>query len=472
MSTKVSLVGAGSRDFGRAMIRDLLLSDPLTEGGLILSLMDRDATALERNHAYAERVAAVLGRRPELQASTDLETVLAGCDAVLVSIETDRYRYWAQDFHVPRKLGFPQIYGENGGPGGLFHALRNMGPFLDIVRAVERTCPEAWVLNFTNPLAKLCEAASRLTPVRVIGLCHGVLAGRRQLARLLEMPVGDLDTAASGVNHFTWFTRIRHRVTGEDLYPRLREREREAHWLAEWDDIALSRILFRVFGLYPSPGANHIGEYVRWAEGFLASDKLQFFHDPREGRPWEAREGARRATWFYNLHDHPTDTPLFPETDPDPHGVARRGQDEAELTSDGLRPSGEVAVPIIEGLRHGIERHFHAVNVPNAGTVPGLDEGAVVEVPGRVGTDGLTVEPQPRLPEGALALLRTQTSINRLLVDAFEAGSRDLLLQALLIDPVTHSYGAAVEVIDELCRLQAEVLPPLEWRERRNPSLP
>jgi len=442
------------------MIRDLLLSEPLAERAVAISLMDLDRVALERNRSYAERVAQSLGRPVNLTVSTNLEDALQGAHAVFVSIEIRRYFYWAQDFHVPRRFGFPQIYGENGGPGGLFHALRNMGPLVEIARTMEKVCPDAWLLNFTNPLTKLCEAVSRLTGVRLVGLCHGVFEGQRQIARFLEMPVEDLDTRASGLNHFTWFTQVRHRTTGEDLYPRLRAREREAHWLADWDEIALSRTLLRTYGLYPSPGANHIGEYVRWAGDFLASDKLQFFYDPRDGHPWDTGDVP---TWLYNLEDQPTRTPLFPKGPVDPHGLEARSRDDEKLGPDTLCHSGELAVPIVEGIFCGVEHHLDAVNVANDGVLPGLAGDAIVEAPAQVSGAGLAVEAQPRLPEGVLALLRTQTSINRLLVEAFDHGSRDALLQALLLDPATHSYRAAVDLVDEMCRLQADVLPPLKW---------
>lgn len=464
MSYRIALVGAGSRDFGRAMIRDLLLSESLNDGGLEIALMDVNQTAVDRNLAYAVQVAEALVRSPAITAHTDLDSAFAGADAVFVSIEIHRYFYWAQDFHIPRQFGFPQIYGENGGAGGLFHALRNMGPLIEIARTMERLCPDAWLLNFTNPLTKLCEAVTRLTSVRSIGLCHGVFEGQRQVARLLERPVESLETRACGLNHFAWFHDIRDVETGEDLYPLLRANERRAHWLAEWDEIALSRLLLRTFGLYPSPGANHIGEYVRWADAFLGSSKLQFFYDPRDGHPWDSGQEGDAPTWIYNLHDHPTDTALFPTEAVDPHGLEARNSDEVD--ADALRASGELAVPIVEGLLCGVSRGLDAVNVRNDGSIPGLDDDTVVEVPASVSRAGLTVAAQPRLPEGVLALLRTQASINTLLVQAFEDGSRDTLLQALLIDPVTPSYRAAVDVIDELCRLQADVLPPLRWTGR------
>ncbi len=484
---KIVLVGAGSREFGPASIRDLLLSDALCESGLDIVLMDLDASELPRMKSYAEAVAERLGRSPTLSVTTRLADALPGADAVVMAIELDRYFYWAQDFHIPRTFGFPQIYGENGGPGGLFHALRNMGPCVDVARAMEEHCPDAWLLNYTNPLTKLCEAQSRLSDVRVVGLCHGVFHGIEQMARILGVPTGQLDARASGINHFTWFESVHDRETGEDLYPRLKEREREAHLLHDWDEIALSRILYRVFGRFPSPGANHIGEYLGWAQEFLGSSVVQFFYDPVEGAPWETGEVP---TWIYNLADHPTDMPAFPGG-PVPRMKPTREQRAAAAEARAARaeggsgtgaspgngsasagglefagpltPSGELAVPLLEGILCGVDTYLDAVNIPNRGHVPGLPDGSVVEVPARVGANGLRPRKMNRLPEGILSLLRTQTSIHQLLVDAFDRGSRQALLQALMLDPTTHSYRAAVNLINEMFRVQGDVLPEMEW---------
>ena len=455
---KIVLVGAGSREFGPATIRDVVLSDLLCDRGIEIALVDIDPSGLPRTQTYAEAVADRLGRSAAVTSTARLAGALPGADAVILAVEINRYFYWAQDFHVPRAFGFRQIYGENGGPGGLFHALRNMGPCVDVARAMERHCPDAWLINYTNPLTKLCEAVSRLTDIRVVGLCHGVFHGIEQLARLLELPPERIDARASGLNHFSWFGSVTDRRTGEDLYPRLRERERVADWLHDWDEIALSRILFRVFGRFPSPGANHIGEYIRWAGDFLASSPLQFFYDPAEGHPWETGEVP---TWIYNLGDNPTDTALFPERRRD---RARGSRDEraGDAEEAPLAPSGELAIPLLEGVLCGAERYLDAVNVRNAGHVPGLPDGAIVEVPASASGSGLHPLAMDPLPEAVLALLRTQVSINRLLVDAFRDRSRQTLLQALLLDPTTESYRQAVNLINEMCRLQDDVLPGLE----------
>jgi alpha-galactosidase len=456
MKLKIAIIGAGSREFGPATVADILLSDPICECDLHLTLMDLDASAVERTRTYARACAEALDREPGLEATTSLEDALQDADHVILSIERRRYFYWSQDFHIPRKLGFRQMYGENGGPGGLFHALRGMGPCVEVARTMDRVCPDAWLLNYTNPLTKLCEQLTRSSGVTTVGLCHGVFGGMEQVAAFLERPVDEIEFEASGLNHFTWFTSIRDRATGEDLYPDLRERERRAHWLSDWDEIALSRTLLRVFGLYPSPGANHIGEYIGWAQGFLASSPLQFFYDPAELDPWK---DDRVPPWIYNLEEQPTGVPLYHPTS---EGRLRPGERE---TSDPAAPmpSGELAIPLIEGVSCGVVQRLDAVNIPNRGYVQGLPEGAVVEVPALADEGALRPSDISDLPEGVLAMLRPQISINRLLCEAFEEGSRDKLLQAVLLDPTTPSYQAAVHLINEMCELQSNVLPEMVW---------
>jgi alpha-galactosidase len=443
----IALIGAGSRSFGPGTISDVLLSKPLRDRAGRLVLMDTVAAHLQDSLDYARWAVGELDSPWEPVATTNLDAALEGADFVVTAIEVDRYHYWCQDFHVPRMYGSRQVYGENGGVGGIFHALRNMGPMVEIARAMERLCPQAMLLNFTNPESKLCEAVSRLTDVRCVGLCHGVAMGREQIARILGRPVEQLDTAACGLNHFTWFQRIRDRRTGEDLYPALRAAEREGDWLCDWDEIALGRILLRRFGLWPSPAGNHYGEYIRWATEFILHD-LQYFYDPADGHPWET---GRVPEFVYSLAGSPTARPWKPQhAEPGPREAARA-----------LRPSGELAVPIIEGLVTGEPRELGAINVPNAGTIPNLPDDLVVEVPGVADADGLRAVPCEHLPEAIAAMIRLQASIHRLIVEAFAEGSRAKLVQAVLLDPTVDTYRGAIAMVDELCRLQGGILPEL-----------
>lgn len=444
---KIVLVGAGSRSFGPATVRDILLSDALARREVRVVLMDVAADRLADVERYSLAVREQLGASGvQIRSTTDMEDALDGAAFVVSAIESGRFFYWQQDFHIARKYGFRQVFGENGGPGGLFHALRNMGPTVAIARAMERLCPDALLLNFTNPEHKLCEAVSRLTTVAPVGLCHGVFMGIHQMAAILELPPERLETAACGINHFTWFQTVRDRETGEDLYPKLREAEAKGDWLSDWHEIALGRILFRRFGLWPSPAANHYGEYIGWADEFVASE-LQFFHDPADGKPWDKGETPE---WLYSLTGEPTRRPWVPEP-----------AEPARLEDQPLKCSGELAVPIIEALACGVRRELAAVNVLNRGAIPNLPPDMIVEVPAIGDASGLHAVQMEPLPEAAAALLRTQGSIHQLLVEAFAEKSKGKLLQALLLDPTVNSYRQAVQYLDEMLELQKEILPEL-----------
>ncbi|MBN1919557.1 MAG: alpha-galactosidase [Verrucomicrobia bacterium] len=444
---RIVLVGAGSRSFGPATLRDIWLSEPLAGHGVDLVLMDVASEALETTLAYASFLNAQLERNIEASATTNLDEALRGADFVVCAIERNRYLYWTQDFHVPRHFGFRQPYGENGGIGGLFHALRNMGPMVEIARAMERVCPKAWLLNYSNPEHKLCEAITRLTSTPVVGLCHGVFDGRAQLARILDVPLDDLETFACGINHFTFFETVRRRSTGEDLYPRLRQIDAAAHELSEWHHLGLGRVLFRRFGLWPSPASNHYAEYIRWADEFVASE-LQFYYDPANGHPWETGEIPE---FVYE----PTGKESGPRWREEPTQPAR-------LEDAPLKPSGELGVPIIEAISLDEQREIAAVNVPNRGAIPGLPDDLVVEVPATADASGLHARQMAPLPEAIAALIRTQASIHKLLVEAYADESRDKLLQAILLEPTVDSYRRAVAMMDEMLRLQADILPPLK----------
>ncbi len=445
-NVKIALVGAGSRSFGPATIRDILLSDSLASRGIELTLMDIDEQAVNRTLAYACHVRSVLGRSVEITATTSLEEALQDASFVVDAVEISRDAYWAMDFHVPRRFGFKQIYGENGGPGSLFHALRNMPPIVRIAKEMERRCPEALLLNYTNPMHKLCTAACRLTRTKTIGLCHGVFMGRHQIAFMLGVPEERLETSACGINHFTWFQSIRDHQTGEDLYPALRAADREGDWLSDWHEIGLSRILFRRFGLYPSPGTNHIGEYIGWASDFYANELL-WYYDPVDGHPWDT---GRIPEFVYSLGGDKTGRPFRP--------VQAEEEQEAE---ESIQFSGEGAIPIMESLACDVRHDLPAINVPNEGAIPGLPEDLIVEVPAVADCGGWTKTAMQPLPEPVAAMIRTQASIQDLLVEAYVEESKEKLLQAIFLEPTVDSYRRAVEMMDEMLRLQADILPPL-----------
>jgi alpha-galactosidase len=442
----IALIGAGSRSFGPETVRDVLLSEALAQRHVELRLMDILADNLLDIGRYSKSLVEKLGRNAEVSMTTALEAALEGAQFVVTAVEVERSLYWAQDFHIPCKYGFRQVFAENGGPGSLFHGLRAMKAMIPIAHAMERICPHAILLNYTNPMHKVCDAIATLSKSQCIGLCHGVWMGMEQVAYILDKPVHEMEMEACGINHFSWFQTIRDRRTGEDLYPRLREAERGGDWLADWHEIGLARILLRRFGLYPSPASNHFGEYIGWAHEFCANE-LDWFYDPADGPPWY----KGKVPEYMSVQDaYGTERP-FKKQEPKSQPIEEQP----------LEPSGELAIPIVESIACGEHRQLDAINVRNGGYIPNLPDGMVVEVPAT--SDGTGVRPKrmQSLPEPIAAMIRLQGSINKLLVEAFAEESKGKLLQAVLLEPTVTSYRGAVEMVNEMLALQRDVLPPI-----------
>lgn len=453
---KIAIIGAGSVNFCPATVTDIMLSDRIMGLDTTIALMDIDGEALKVGKSFSQKVCKDLGRTVQIYATTDLDAAVENADFVITAIEKDRYHYWSQDFHIPRKYGFRQVYGENGGPGGMFHTLRNLEPILHIAHRMEDLCPDAWLINYTNPEAKLVEAVHRLTKIKAVGVCHGFSMGLDLISQILEIPKSQIDAVGYGLNHFGWYTELKNKITGEDLYPLLGEREKASHWLAKWDEVGLSRIMFRTYGLFPYPGTNHIGEYIAWSDEFLASTKIQFFFDPVNEKPWENKI---TPSFVYNFCDNPTGIE-FSHKDPEKQEeyIKRFGSGGKEY-----KISGEYGIPIIEAIFFDLHRMIPSLNMPNGGAMPGIMQGMCVEGPCMIDAQGVHLQPVKELPAAITAMINHQGAIHRLVIDAYQQKSRNLLLQALLLDPTVSNYNNAVALIDEMFCLQEDILPRMNW---------
>jgi alpha-galactosidase len=431
---KIVLIGAGSTSFGLGTLCDLFGAHAELHGAT-LALVDIDAAALERMRRVAEQLNAATGQPFTLEATTDRTAALSGARFVILAIAVERNARWRLDFELPLRHGAKQVLGENGGPGGLFHAMRNIPIILDICRDIEQLCPEALVLNFTNPEGRLCLAATRYTNLSFVGLCHGIGMAQRVVSAALDLPEEEIDPRAAGLNHFTWLLSLRHRTTGADLYPAFREalhaRFDEIEARIPWG-LELSRFLMDTYGLWPSPSDDHVGEYLGYA--------------------WE----------FCGLHGYDFDAA-------DRGAVAQiaqvdrwgRGEDPiAPLLS---RRSGERAVAIITGVLNNTHQYELAVNVPNESggslLIPNLPPWTIVEVPAIVDAEGVHGLPVGPLPEPVAAMCRTQAAVIDRVVEAGVHGDRTLALQALLLDPVITSRSQAEAILDDLFAVHADLLP-------------
>ena len=427
---KVVLIGAGSRCFGLGQIVDLLTSPEMKGREVEFWLVDEDEKSLERSTRIAEKVKAHSGADAVVRSTTSRREALPGARYVISAVSRRRYELWEQDFRIPLAYGFTHCLGENGGPGALFHALRSFELMIPICRDIEQLCPDALLMNFTNPEARVLHAILHLTKVRAIGLCHGVFTGLLAVSRFLERPLEQLDVVTAGMNHLYCVTQVRDRCTGEDLSKTLLERVLTS---PQDETPPLFRKFAEIFDCFIFPSDDHTGEYFSFGAEFCGV-KWPY---GKESRAVKSKQEAL-----------PTD--LFEEY----------AFGERPISKELLNPSGEMAIPVIWDIELDRGEYRPAVNVLNSEKfINNLPSDGVVEVPARV--DGQGVHPQNvgRIPEPLAAFIRTQMSIIEILTEAYRTRSKKLLLQALLLDPVVDSVSRAEKLLDEMLVLQKDFLP-------------
>ncbi len=455
---KIVIVGAGSAIFGLNSIASLMNSERLK--GSHLALVDRNAETLAIMARLAERLNREWQAEMSITTHTHHSEALPDAHFVASAIEIPpREKLWQSDYELTLKYGVQQPYAENGGPGGFAHAARNTGPVLEIVRDMEWLCPEAYFINYTNPMIRICDLVARYTNIKIIGLCHQLVTGYGIVGYILAKDLGfevpeivtgahsapdgagalqmvahqaleRLDIVAAGLNHFSWMLSLHDKQTGEDLYPLFAER-----W-ANFDPNfePLTRRVYNAFGYFPIPGDQHMCEYLPWLSDF-------------QTKPWEKYDiklydWAERAGQRDDQHAE----------------IAKMGAGEGEI--EHLRHlDSEGLVEIIENVV-GASTHYHlAVNVPNQGYISNLPEGCIVEVPAIVNGHGIYGLGIGELPEGIAELCRRELTVARLSVDAAVHGDRQTALQCLLLDPVITDLDVAQQILDDYLETYREYLP-------------
>ena len=445
MPTRIVLIGAGSAQFGFDMLGDFFQSDLLAQAEIVLH--DINPEALERVRKAGQHYIESKGLLTKLEATLSRPEALRGADFCVIAIEVgDRFALWEQDQQTPREMGLDQVFGENGGPGGLFHSLRVVPPILEICADIEKFCPEAWVFNYSNPMSRICTTVCRAFPdLRFVGLCHEIASLYQHLPVILDTPISNLAFRAGGLNHFSVLCEIRYRDSGRDAYPDVLDRapdyfekvpdfgslmkklfEREAGEVSSepnqdsdiihpWSERGAFRVLLEKFQCLPITTDSHIGEYLQWGQEVA---------------------DHRAVNEFYTYYKKWT----------------LRGDPEIRSTRS------ERVVKIIEAILTGNGYEEAAVNVPNKGLLSCLPEFMVVEVPGRVDEQGVHGVRLDSMPRGFAGLLANQVAVHDLCAQAIIDGSRDLVLQALLVDPVVTKVGAAEDLIEQMIALQPEYL--------------
>ena len=328
--TKIVFIGATSMSFGLSMLRDIFSSDELR--GSTLTLVGRNAATLAKMTELAKLLNTKTGAGLIIEQTTDRRAAFDGAGFVVNATAIDRNRLWKLDWEVPRKYGIRHTLGENGGPGGLFFTLRTLPLVFDFVREMQELCPQALFLNFSNPESRIILALGKYSPIRALGLCHGIFMGQGDVARIMGLPYEQVEVWGAGLNHSQCLLQIRHRTTGEDLYPLLRAKEKDF----DPSFAPLTRRLFRAFGYWMTCSDDHLGEYLAYG-----------WEGGEHGYDFAADERGRAE--FGNALD--------------------RVLAGAPVPADWLTPSGERGAAAIGGILHNKKQVLESGIVLNRGAI-------------------------------------------------------------------------------------------------------
>lgn len=425
--TRVVFIGAGSVEFTRQLVTDLLRFDDLPE--LDLALHDVNPARLEVARGTTEQIARRLGRPLRVHALADRREALDGADFVVDMIQVGGIDATRVDLELPASFGLRQTIGDTTGVGGVFRALRTFPVLSGIARDMAELCPDAWLLNYTNPMAMNVWWLHAVAPqLRVAGLCHSVYWTVNDLCALLGVPLEGTHFRAAGVNHQAWLYEWSR--DGESLYPRL-----EAAIAADPGLERRVRVeIFRRIGYYPTETSEHSSEYLSW---FLRSDEQieRFRLQPLE----YLRSSEDNVAEFEKAQR------------------ALANGEELELPDEG--DAAEYAPQIIHSMLTGTPREIH-VNTINRGLIDNLPQGAAVEVPARVDAGGISPIAVGTIPPQGAALNRSYLSVAELTVQAALTGDRETVKRALLADP-NASSSLTPDRLWELCDAMFEAHAPL-----------
>ncbi len=451
---KVVVIGAGSASFGLVNLGAILRHPKLN--GIELWLVDINASGLASITALANRMNREWESNMTIHATTDRKEALIGAEYIILSVAIDREACWASDVAIAAKYGITH-YGENGGPGALFHTARNVNLIMPILRDIEALCPNAWVFNFTNPVPRMVIAAARYTKVKMVGICHQIDFGYLMTAKILQQDFGfdvpkdyrftwdggwdafgdmvhqakkRLDNLAAGINHFSFFLSIEDKENGREVLPLFKER-----FLNEYPEFEpYTRAILKHFNMVPVGGDCHMLEYLPYTHN---AKKGGWEHFDIQMYPLKKAEGDRHAMW-----------------------------DQIEAMANGLAPidhlkatHSERAEELIVAMMHNEPIYDPAINLPNHHCIDNLPEGAIVEVPALISAKGIHGLPVGPLPDIPAHFCQMQIDVAELAVKAAVTGDRDLLRQALLMDPMVDDLREGEAMFHEYLEANKAYLP-------------
>ncbi|TML17069.1 MAG: alpha-glucosidase/alpha-galactosidase [Actinobacteria bacterium] len=426
MSPRIVFIGAGSVEFTKNLLGDILSFPELAASEIVLH--DIDPERLEAGAAIGRWTSDALGAPARISSTLDRSTALEGADYVINMVQVGGHEATLLDFELPLRHGLRQTIGDTLGIGGIFRALRTIPVMLDIAGDMAEECPDAWLLNYGNPMAMLCWAVYEGSPIdRVVGLCHSVQATTRRLAELVGVPFEDVAFLGAGINHQAFILRFER--DGENLYPLLDEAIERDPELARTVRVEL----YRRFGYFPTESSEHGAEYVPW---FMRHDELVEHFRISVGEYVQRSEE--------NLREYERIRAAL---------AAGEGFE--------VERSLEYASLIIHSIETGAERVIYG-NVRNSGLIDNLPDGCCVEVPCLVDRAGVQPTHVGALPAQLAALNRTFANVCELTVRAALDGKPEHVYHAAMLDPNTAASLTLDEIealVDDLLEAHGDALP-------------
>jgi len=432
---KIAFVGAGSMVFATTLVGDVLSFETLEDSHI--ALMDIDEHRLDQTRRVAEAIVDNEDLDATVEATTDRREALDGADYVLNMINVGGTEPFENEIRIPESYGVEQAIGDTIGPGGIFRGLRTIPTLLDIARDMEELCPDALLLNYTNPMSILCTTLFEATDVDVVGLCHSVPHTATAIADYVGVPAEELEYWVAGINHVAWFLEATH--DGESVYPALREAMDDPDTY-ERDTVRFE--MLRHFGYFPTESSHHMSEYVPYFRTEAETIEEMTGTDYAERMPtatylegWQERSEKR--------------------DDPDL---------DVDLDAVGAERSEEYASRLIHSIETDTPRRLN-LNVSNeTDAIGNLPTDACVEVPCLI--DGAGVHPCSvgDLPASVAAFPQRHATVNRLAVEGALENDRQKVHQAVKLDPLTgavRTLEEAHEMTEELIEANAAYLPDL-----------
>lgn len=432
--TKLAFIGAGSLGFTRGLVRDVLTFPLLKDAEICL--MDINAERLDFARRSCQKIVDMGNYPAKVTATMDRAEALKGADVVLVTILVGSTEVWRYDIEIPKKYGVDFNVGDTRGTAGIFRALRTIPVMVSIAQDMEKYCPNALMLNYTNPMAMLCRAMSRTSSVALTGLCHSVQGTAEMLANWIGAPMNEVTYTCAGINHQAFY--LTYERNGQDAYPELRAAmEKPEIYNAE----LVRNEMFKALGYYVTESSGHNSEYNWWFR--KRADLIEKYCT--HGTNWNPGKYA------YILEE-------YQKTETTWKDEARKWFDRETPIS--LERGHEYAAYIINAIKGGDTFQFNG-NVPNTKQITNLPDDVCVEVPVFVDKAGLHPVHVGKLPIQLAALNHLSVSIEEMTVEAALTGDPTLVYYACCYDPLAASALSLAEIRQMVNELLAQNQPYL-----------